>query len=140
MDVKQLNVMNETKRLALIMQAKMLMSQLKAALPQDGGDGVILTDAQFFEPQLTIQITATISFADEIEADEKEDFVEVQKGMICMGLCNDASTIEFLDNEFKFRYVYYDTNGNVFSEIDITKDVFCRTLQEINETMREGNE
>lgn len=129
--------MNTTTQLALITWARMTVAQLKASAPQDMGEGVMLTDAQFIEPQSVIQITVTLPDTIEVAPEEKEDFVEMQTGMICMGLCNDASSIEFLENGFTFKYVYFDTKGNLSHEIEITKDVFLRMLQEINEAMAE---
>ena len=127
-----------TTQLALMTRAKMTIAQTKASLPQDMGEGVMLTDALFFEPQLTLQFSFTIPNMYEIDdPEEKEDAIEFQKGMICMGLCSDSSSIELLDNGFIFKYMYFDTSGNMSHVIEITKDVFMSTLQEINEEMED---
>jgi len=132
--------MTDTKKLALIMRARIQIEKVKSSLPMDAGDGVMLTDAKFFENQLIIQYTATLPEGFEIEIDYKEEFIEIQRIGLCVVLCQDSSVIECLENGFTIRYIYFDANGHKFSEIDITKEVFSAALEKYNEAMKEEEE
>ena len=125
------------KKEILVTKAKMMVLQSKDSLPLDIGEGVMLNRIGFNESNLTIRSEYTYPVADEIVPEEKGDLIEILLGTVCIGLSNDAQMMEYLENGFTVNYVYFDTKGNLFTELNIDQQIFYEVLKIITDVMSE---
>ena len=105
-------------------QIKREMQTLKSQCPQYQGDGITITDANFYESEKILEYVCSIEGVEYIEADIVE---EMKKGIV-EALISDVSAFEkysvkiALKNGYRYRYIYTDTSGNELCEIEVTKD------------------
>jgi len=100
------------------------LQKQKSQCPQYVGNGVIMTDANFYERDKVLEYIYSlegVEYVDDTTVEElKEAMIEVFN--------NDISAYEkfsvkmILKSGYRFRYIYNDTEGNKLYEIDITKD------------------
>ncbi|NLF42261.1 MAG: hypothetical protein GX587_06165 [Bacteroidales bacterium] len=105
-------------------QLKTEMQKLKSQCPMDQGDGVIMTDVNFYENEKVLEYVCSVEGIEEID----ETVTVIMKQAIVDALGSDLSTFEslsvktILNEDYRFRYIYTNTAGKKLCEIDITKN------------------
>lgn len=100
------------------------MQKLKSQCPMDQGDGVIMTDVNFYENEKVLEYVCSVEGIEEID----ETVTVIMKQAIVDALGSDLSTFEslsvktILNEDYRFRYIYTNTAGKKLCEIDITKN------------------
>jgi hypothetical protein len=98
---------------------------LKRQLPQYQGNGLTMTDANFYENEKVLEYIGSIEGVEYLDSYTvgamKENIIDVFN--------NDGSAFEKMSVEtimkiygYRFRYIYTDTEGNNLCTIEITKD------------------
>lgn len=105
-------------------QLKQEMQKIKNQCPQYMGNGLTMTDANFYEIEKVLEFITSIEGMESLDA----SMVEEMKKAIVESFSSDVSAFEkFSVNtisktyDYRFRYIYTDTEGNKLCEIEITK-------------------
>jgi len=106
-------------------QTRKIMREFKKQCPKYISNGIMMTDANFYEKEKILEFVASIEnpklvidvhLVDEIKSnmvvaiDNEEENGDIKA----------KTLIEMYD--YRVRYIYTDTNGNKLFEIEITKD------------------
>jgi|GEM_PF-651721 len=110
-------------------QMKEEMQTLKSQCPQYQGDGITMTDVNFYEREKILEYVCSIDGVDaSVFEAMKDEMVEIMKEAMVEALNNDLSTLEKFSiktvvkrYDYRLRYIYTDTEGNILCEIEISK-------------------
>jgi hypothetical protein len=109
-------------------QLKKEMQSMKDACPQYQGNGVTMTDVNFYENEKVMEYIASIEGVDSLDATTinlmKQGIVGVFNGedATLSGFEKFSVKTVLKTYGYKFRYIYTDTEGNKLCEIVISKD------------------
>ena len=105
-------------------QLKKEMRTIKSQCPQYQGNGVTMTDANFYENEKVLEYVASIEGVESID----DATVANMKQAIVSALSVEISAIESLSvkavlktYDYRYRYIYTDMEGNILCEIEISK-------------------
>lgn len=105
-------------------QLKEEMKTLKSQCPQDQGNGVTLTDVNFYEKEKVLEYVCSIAGMDSLDASitilMKEAMVEALSSGVSISEKISINTI-MKTYDYRFRYIYNNLEGNKLCEIEITK-------------------
>ena len=100
------------------------MQKMKSECPQYQGDGVTISDVNFYEDEKILEYICSIEGVEEID----DNTVAIMKEAIVEALSSDVSMVEeislklILKKGYRIHYIYTDVYGNNLCEIEITKD------------------
>jgi hypothetical protein len=101
------------------------MKTQKSQCPQDMGEGITMTDANFYENEKILEFVASIEGIEPVDIDD--DVIDAMKAGIVEAFKSDISAFEkfsvktILNFDYKYRYIYTDIDGNKLCTIEITK-------------------
>ncbi|MDR2146545.1 MAG: hypothetical protein LBE91_08835 [Tannerella sp.] len=105
-------------------QLRQEIQAIKSQCPQDQGNGLTITDANFHENEKIMEYVYSIVGLDSID----DATVEDMKNSMITAFRSEISGTErlsiklILKNGYRYRYIYNDTAGNKLCEINITED------------------
>jgi hypothetical protein len=91
---------------------------IKNVCPQYQGNGVTITDANFYESEKVLEYVYSIENVKSIDAST----IAEMKKLLIKELEKEEPVYEILKNyDYRMRYIYTDTEGNELCNIEITK-------------------
>ena len=97
------------------------MQKIKEQCPIDMGQGIVMTNVDFYEREKILEYVISIDGVESID----QDGVRQMKEVIVEELANNSSFLSnvsvkmILKQGYRFRYIYTDVAGNKFAEIII---------------------
>lgn len=97
------------------------MQKIKEQCPIDMGQGIVMTNVDFYEGEKILEYVISIDGVESID----QDGVQQMKEVIVEDLANNSSFLSnvsvkmILKQGYRFRYIYTDVAGNKLAEIII---------------------
>lgn len=97
------------------------MQKIKEQCPIDMGQGIVMTNVDFYEKEKILEYVISIDGVESID----QDGVQQMKEVIVEELANNSSFLSnvsvkmILKQGYRFRYIYTDVPGNKLAEIII---------------------
>ena len=97
------------------------MQKIKEQCPIDMGQGIVMTNVDFYEKEKILEYVISIDGVESID----QDGVQQMKEVIVEELANNSSFLSnvsvkmILKQGYRFRYIYTDVAGNKLAEIII---------------------
>ena len=97
------------------------MQKIKEQCPIDMGQGIVMTNVDFYEGEKILEYVISIDGVESID----QDGVQQMKEVIVEELANNSSFLSnvsvkmILKQGYRFRYIYTDVAGNKLAEIII---------------------
>ena len=97
------------------------MQKIKEQCPIDMGQGIVMTNVDFYEKEKILEYVISINGVESID----QDGVRQMKEVIVEELANNSSFLSnvsvkmILKQGYRFRYIYTDVSGNKLTEIII---------------------
>lgn len=97
------------------------MQKIKEQCPIDMGQGIVMTNVNFYEKEKILEYVISIDGVESID----QDGVQQMKEVIVEELANNSSFLSnvsvkmILKQGYRFRYIYTDVAGNKLAEIII---------------------
>ncbi len=102
------------------------IEQLKLQCPIDQGEGVVITDVNFFEKEKVVEYTTSIDGVDVIEPELVEEMKRAMVSSISqeLALKDKMSVTSFLKQGYVFRYIFTNTNNEELCRMHISEADF----------------
>lgn len=102
------------------------IAQMKKLCPIDQGEGVVLTDVNFYEAEKIVEYVCSIEDVFYVD----EETIDIMKDAMIEALDKEASAFErfsiktLFQQGYIFRYIFTDTLGGLLCSIVISKNDF----------------
>lgn len=105
-------------------QLKEEVATLKSQCPADQGNGVTMKDVNFYEGEKVLEYVCSLEGVESIDA----SIIQTMKAAMVESLKSNVSEFGKLSvkvileqYDYRFRYIYEDTDGNKLCQIEINK-------------------
>jgi hypothetical protein len=99
------------------------IEKLKLQCPIDQGEGVVITDVNFFEKEKVVEYTTSIEGVDSIEPELVEEMKRAMVSNISqeLALKDKISVTSFLKQGYVFRYIFTNTDNQEMCRLHISE-------------------